>query len=149
MGDSAAFVGALARGRCAHLVCDPVNGPELRALLQAHGCRCLEAPGELETPHEPHCPMWREPEPPPPEGGREWLVELLRWSVRTADYTRRAEQTLGNLCDAARLSMPDGLALFRDLRACERHLVCVPGCVPCLVNIDRRAAAYRALRTRR
>jgi hypothetical protein len=92
--------------------------------------------------------MWREPEPAAPPGAREWLAELLQWCVRTTDYSRRAEQTLGNLCDAARVSMPDALALFRDLRACELHLVFVGGCVHCRLNIERRATAFRALRER-
>lgn len=117
-------------------------------MLVRSGCRCSEPPSELGQSHEQLCPMWREPEPIAPEGAREWLADLLRWCVRTTDYSRRAEQTLGNLCDAARVSMPDALALFRDLRACELHLVLVGECVHCRANIERRGAAYRALRAR-
>lgn len=123
-----------------------MNAAELRALLVRSGCRCDDPPDELGKSHELICPMWREPEPTAPDGAREWLAELLRWCVRTTDYSRRAEQTLGNLCDAARVSMPDALALFRDLRACELHLVFVGGCVHCRLNVERRGVAHRALR---
>jgi hypothetical protein len=150
VGALAALLGSAARGSGSHVVHRALmlTEAELRALLVQSGCKCDQPPAELGRGHEQRCPMWREPEPLAPAGARDWLAELLRWCVRTTDVSRRAEQSLGNLCDATRLPMAGTLALFRDLRACELHLVFVGGCAHCRLNLERRSAVRRALRER-